>query len=179
MFPVSSYASMEAELAKREDSNLSTPITVGIILAHPKSQFSYDHIILFLPEYNRRVGKLLNFYMPGYYIDSDCQKPVFSLKGGKYNFNEDDFFQAREILEKKGISLSESPQLILTEYHHHKLRFRNKKTIVINLEASFNSGENISSIFDQLIRISRKTVEYSTFREHYLRQKKVPPLFTS
>lgn len=172
MVPTPSYSSMIDELAKREECNPSIPITVGIILANAHTQFCHDHILQFLPEYNRTVGKLLNFYMPGYYIDDECKTPVFSLKGDNYNFEQSDFFHSRDILNKLGIPLSESPQLILVEYHNHKLRFHSKKTIIINLERAFYSGQDICTIFEQLVKISRKTAEYSMFRERYLRQKK-------
>ena len=172
MVPVKSFSSMEEELSKREADNPSIPVTVGIILAHPRSRFANDHIISYLPEYNRRVGKLLNFYMPGYYSDADCQSPVFSLKGGSYSFNESDYFEAIAKLKELGMPITESPQLILTEYRKHKLRFQKSKAIVIDLERTYNYGISVDDLFDQLIEISKKTIEYSEFRTTYLRQKK-------
>lgn len=44
MIPVKSFPLMEKELSKREDDNPSIPVTVGIILAHPRSRFANDHI---------------------------------------------------------------------------------------------------------------------------------------
>lgn len=171
MIPVKSFPLMEKELSKREDDNPSIPVTVGIILAHPRSRFANDHIISYLPEYNRRVGKLLNFYMPGYYSDADCQSPVFSLKGDKYSFDESDYFETIAKLEECGLPISESPQLVLAECHKHKLRFQKKKTIIIDLEREYNAGNSVNDIFNQLIEISKKTIEYSKFRTKYLRQK--------
>lgn len=173
MIPVRSYSRMLAVLEEKE-KHTDIPVTVGILLADARQEFCEKHILNYIEEYNFRLGKLLDLYLPGYYPGCYPEKSLFSLNASGHLFSPMDYGEARIELQKQGLVLPERSLLILAEYRSGRLRLKEKKTIVIDLEREYEEKkiDSVNGLIGQLIAISRETTEYEAFRKKYYAQKK-------
>ncbi len=173
MIPVRSYSRMLSVLEEKE-KHADFPVTVGILLADARREFCEKHILNYIEEYNFRLGRLLDLYLPGYYPGCRLEEPLFKLNASGHNFSPMDYSEARIELQKEGLVLPERTLLILAEYRNGRLRLKEKKTIVIDLEREYSEKkiDSVNGLISQLAEISRKTTEYEAFRKKYYAQKK-------
>ncbi|MBR1702708.1 MAG: hypothetical protein IJ716_12205 [Lachnospiraceae bacterium] len=201
MEPVSDFDEISKEILKNyRDGEV---ITIGILLADGQQDEAKQYIINYMDRFDRKSGKYIDFYIPGYYElntenvqihrkyhpnsyfkrDEVKKELAFYIRRNQtaYYFDKflfDDFIE--EMNSRMGIEYTYNPMLILVEVNMNKNRgnieFQDK--MVIELDEDSNRGLRRSGqLFDEIFSIAKQQVKLDRFekdvRMYYIKGKAV------
>lgn len=169
-------------LQKYEDDEV---VTIGILIADWQQDEAKQYIIDYMDRFDRKSGKYIDFYIPGYYErsnelnveinkkyhpnsyvkwDNIPDDAAFFLRRESipYYFDKflfDDFIEEMEV--RMGIRYTYNPLLLLVEADRRKERgqieFQDK--LVIELDEDTNRGlRHAGELFDRIFEIAKKEV---------------------
>ncbi|MDY3274846.1 MAG: hypothetical protein SOX33_03490 [Agathobacter sp.] len=189
MYPVCTFDEIiKAVLSKYEDN---TVVTIGILIADWQQDEAKQYIIDYMDRFDRKSGKYIDFYIPGYYEgDNGCNGeinkkyhpnayvkwqpisdiPAFFLRRNEtpYYFDKFLFDNFIENMEgRMGIRYTYNPMLLLVEVDRKnargQLEFQDK--LVIELDEDTNRGlRRTGELFDEIFEIAKRQVNLDRFR---------------
>jgi len=174
-------------LQKYEDDEV---VTIGILVADWQQDEAKQYIVDYMDRFDRKSGKYIDFYIPGYYeksngLNEEINKkyhPNSHVKWGDipddatfflrresmpYYFDKflfDDFIEEMEV--RMVISYTYNPLLLLVEVDRKKgrgqIEFQDK--LVIELDEDTNRGlRRAGELFDRIFEIAKKEVNLDRF----------------
>lgn len=174
-----------------------TPITMGILVVDYRQTDAREFILNYLDRFDKKSGKFIDFYLPGYYVgawdvqNSCSQHPNMYIRDGmikdrpiylsrtneKVCFDEKLFEHFLDEMESRmNIQYSYSPMLILIEVKKSVARgeveFQDK--IVIDLDdGTAISVRKSGALFEMIFEIAKRKVNLDQFgkeiRMHYFK----------
>lgn len=188
--PVRTFDQITQEILNKNDFET---ITVGILIADGNQASARDYIINYMDMFDRKSGKFMDFFVPGYcedIFDNDvnierryhpnaygkwCSYrdiPIFYIRRNQtaYYFDKflfDDFIIEME--ERMGIKYTYNPMLILVEINKgrdgEKIEFQDKVVIELD-EDSARGVTRAGSLFDKIFEVAKKEVGLDRFRDN-------------
>lgn len=185
---VTTFESLSKKILEKYEEDI--PITMGILVADYRQTDAREYILNYLDRSDKKSGKFIDFYLPGYYmftkesknewknrshqnicISRHCSSsfPVYisRLKENFYfdGYLFDDFLY--EFENKTGISYTYSPMLVLVEVNKRKgygqIEFQDK--MVINLDDGTPGGVRRSGVlFEEIFNIAKHEVKLDRFK---------------
>lgn len=174
-------------LLKYEDDEV---VTIGILVADWQQDEAKQYIVDYMDRFDRKSGKYIDFYIPGYYeksneLNEEINKKyhpnsyvkwddipgaaAFFLRRESmpYYFDKflfDDFIEEMEV--RMGIRYTYNPLLLLVEVDRKKgrgqIEFQDK--LVIELDEDTNRGlRRAGELFDRIFEIAKKEVNLDRF----------------
>lgn len=166
-------------------------VTIGLLVADARQNEAKQYILNYLNMFDLHSGKYIDFFIPGYYTDSEnvnCNRrlryhptstassinindnPVFTLErtGAKYYFDSNLFEKFIENMRSSlGIKYTYNPMLILVEIDLTKWRgeIAYQKKMIIELDDNTNIGIRRSGmLFDRIFELAKETVNLNRYR---------------
>lgn len=165
-------------------------VTIGILIADWQQDEAKQYIIDYMERFDRKSGKYIDFYIPGYYersneLNGEINKKyhpnsyvkwdnipddaAFFLRRESipYYFDKflfDDFIEEMEV--RMGVRYTYNPLLLLVEVDRRKERgqieFQDK--LVVELDEDTNRGlRRAGELFDRIFEIAKKEVNLDRF----------------
>lgn len=165
-------------------------VTIGILVADWQQDEAKQYIVDYMDRFDRRSGKYIDFYIPGYYerdseLNGEINKkyhPIscvqrdwfqndiaFFLRRNEtpYYFDKilfDDFIEEMEV--RMGVRYTYNPLLLLVEVDRKEgrgqIEFQDK--LVIELDEDSNRGlRRAGELFDEIFEIAKKEVNLDRF----------------
>lgn len=165
-------------------------VTIGLLVADARQNEAKQYILNYLNMFDLHSGKYIDFFIPGYYTDSEnvnCNRrlryhptstassinindnPVFTLErtGAKYYFDSNLFEKFIENMRSSlGIKYTYNPMLILVEIDLTKWRgeIAYQKKMIIELDDNTNRGIRRSGmLFDRIFELAKETVNLNRY----------------
>ena len=165
-------------------------VTIGILVADWQQDEAKQYIVDYMDRFDRKSGKYIDFYIPGYYerdsdLNGDISKKYHPISCVQKNWFQNDFaFYLRrketpyyfdkflfddfieEMEERMGVRYTYNPLLLLVEVNGNKgrgqIEFQNK--LVIELDEDSNRGlRRTGELFDEIFEIAKKEVNLGRF----------------
>lgn len=185
---VTTFESLSKKILEKYEEDI--PITMGILVADYRQSDAREYILNYLDRFDKKSGKFIDFYLPGYYMfskesenewknrshqnicisrhcSSSCPIYISRIKENFYfdGYLFDDFLY--EFENKTGISYMYSPMLILVEVNKRKgygqIEFQDK--MVIDLDDGTPRGVRRSGVlFEEIFNIAKHEVELDRFK---------------
>lgn len=165
-------------------------LTIGILVADAEQQEAKEFIMNYMNMFDKKSGKYIDFFIPGYYTDDDKEKTelrrkyhpncyvrdrnfphprVFWLDRSfsSYYFDRDAFesflwFMSNEL----GIQYTYNPMLIMLEIDttncRGELSFQKKMVIELD-EDSYRGLRRTGMLFDKIFELAKSNVSLSRF----------------
>ena len=167
MFPVGSYDRILADLHMREyHGNLPSDLAVGILVADCRRQYCQENIINHLRRFDKKSGKLIDFFLPGYCHARDLanESVNYTLRSEDYAFSPDLFDDFLDQMSTNRLEPTGHVELILASYHDTRLDLFN--AIRFDIEKEEREGIILSPMhfFQQIFDIAKKTTEFEAFK---------------
>lgn len=163
--PVSNNEELKKH-ASKEYEHYDIPLTLGILIADYEQDLAKQYILNYLNIFDKKSGKYIDFYIPGYSHSSNCDSyelPLSNLKGNKYHFSRSDFNKFIMILKNAyNVKYNYNPMLILIEYT--KNDFNNSKKIILELDSKLFDIKKTGELLEQIFEVSHTDVSIEKFR---------------
>ena len=160
MVPAISMKEIERHISNySEDSK-----AIGILFAKPQTSLSKDAIIPELNYFNRRSGKYIDFFLPGYsnYEHHDFGDEILiSTKDDVKTYYSDSYF-CNFIEEMEGNSkwlYSGETDLLILNSNKYRIDFSNCLLVHLEKALKINAISSPRVFMENIIRLSRKTVD--------------------
>lgn len=188
MYPVSNFDEICGAIL--ENYEYDETVTIGILVADWRQDEAKQYIINYMDRFDKKSGKYIDFYIPGYYeksraINAEISKkyhpnscvnlnnisvePAFyiSRKNTPYFFERVLFENFIEEMESRMmVEYTYNPMLLLVEVNKKKgrgsIEFQNK--LVIELDEDSNRGlRRTGNLFDKIFEVAKKEVNLDRF----------------
>jgi len=164
MKPVSDFNELEKALLESEVND--DTFVVGILIADWRQQNAREYILNYMDRFDRKSGKNIDFYIPGYkYIKKGNKQRNndnvvrISRMSGEYEFDKDLFINVVEKLENYlKITYTYNPMLVLVEI---KTQQRNEhlecaKKLIIALDEGPKGITRAGQLFEKIFSIAAR-----------------------
>lgn len=157
-----------------EDGDAKTNL-FGVLLIDGRQREAREYVLNYMDVFNSLSSTYINFYVPGYFQESDDlyveEKSIrMKIKGKGYYFNEDEYIKFCNKFELNfNVSFPFIPTLVLLECHG--VNFSKSKKIIIELDEDIKrAGELFTKIFNIAKQnYNLKGISYSLSEKEKLR----------
>lgn len=202
MYTIIKFDDILKKFFKNYSKEYDTPVTIGILVADGLQDDAKQYILNYMNIFDMHSGKYFDFYIPGYYEESDENEQLMSKKyhpnsaqgwrsmneysftlsrtGKRYYFSKHEFdCFIEEMRVRMGIEYTYNPMLILIEVNRNKCRgqLEFQDRIIIELDATTKGVKQSGRLFDKIFDIAKNYVGLDRFsnavRMYYIKGKAV------